>query len=269
MVDLFAADGFLEVGTYRIHYARWGEKGGRIVILHSMGMDAYSMEKLCGSLSGKYRVLALTILAHGDSTVPTEQVTLPEHAELLRTCYKQLGYTPCVLIGHSIGGRMGMILAADHPDEVKGLLLVDIAPPDPVSRPWSQQAPGELKNETEAKAYLKQRYSSFSAEYVESRLKHGFVRQPDGSLKLKPTGSPTMTSYYTDLWPYVERIRVPAKLILGSESPLVTPEKRERMTKLIPGLEVVTVKGASHMAPQDKPVEFETEVAAFLKRLNW
>ena len=199
MVDLFAADGFLEVGKYRIHYARWGEKGGRIVILHSMGMDAYSMEKLCGSLSGKYRVLALTILAHGDSTVPTEQVTLPEHAELLRTCYKQLGYTPCVLIGHSIGGRMGMILAADHPDEVKGLLLIDIAPPDPVSRPWSQQAPESLKDEAEAAAYLRQRYPGFAAEYIESRLRHGFIRMPDNSLKPKPTGSPAMTSYFGPL----------------------------------------------------------------------
>jgi pimeloyl-ACP methyl ester carboxylesterase len=78
-----------------------------------------------------------------------------------------------------------------------------------------------------------------------------------------------MTSYYTDLWPYVERIRVAAKLILGSESPLVTPEKRERMVKLIPGLEVVAVKGASHMVPQDRPADFEREVRVFLQKLRW
>jgi len=263
-----STEGFMEVGKHRIHYARWGEKGGKLVFLHSMGMDAYSMESLCESLGNRHRVLALTILAHGDSSVPTEVVPLPEHAELLRTCYKKLGYTPGVLIGHSIGGRMSMILAADHPDEVKGLILVDIAPPDPVSRPWSQLAPGELGNEAEARAYLKQRYPGFVEEYIENRLKHGFMRQPNGSLKPKPTGSPTMTSYYTDLWPYVERIRAPTKLVLGSESQLVTPEKRERMAKLIPGLEVVTVKGASHMVPQDKPAEFEKEVISFLKRIS-
>lgn len=263
-----AAEGFLELGTHRFHYVHWGEKGSKIVILHSMGMDAYSMESLCESLSGKYRVLALTILAHGDSSVPTETVPLPEHAELLRTCIKRLGYSPCVLIGHSIGGRMSMILAAEHPDEIKGLILVDIAPPDPVSRPWSQIAPGELRNEAEARAYLRQRYPGFAEEYVESRLKHGFIRKPDGTLRSKPTGSSTMTSYFTDLWPYVERIKAPAKLVLGSESQLVTPEKRERMAKLIPGLEIVTVKGASHMVPQDRPAEFEREVVSFLKRIG-
>ncbi len=263
------AEGYLNEGRYRIHYATWGERGGNIVILHSMGMDAYSMEALCESLKDSNRILALTILGHGDSTVPTGLVTLPEHTELLRSCCRRLGYTPCVLIGHSIGGRMGMILAAEHPDEMRGLVLVDIAPPDPVSRTWSQQAPGEFKNEAEARDYLRQRYPGFAAEYIESRLAHGFMRQPDGSLKPKPTGSPTMTSYYTDLWPYVDRIRVPTKLILGSESPLVTPEKRERMAKLIPGLEIATVRGASHMVPQDKPTEFEAEVRAFLKKLKY
>jgi pimeloyl-ACP methyl ester carboxylesterase len=126
-----------------------------------------------------------------------------------------------------------------------------------------------MKNVDEATAYLKERYPGFAAEYVENRLRHGFTKQPDGSLKPKPTGSPTMTSYFTDLWPYVERIKVPTELILGSESQLVTSEKRERMMKLIPGLEVVTVMGASHMVPQDKPEDFEKEIRAFLKRLKW
>jgi pimeloyl-ACP methyl ester carboxylesterase len=262
-------EGFLEVGKYRIQYACWGEGGRNIVILHSMGMDAYSMEKLCEALSRKYRILALTILAHGDSTVPLETITLPEHAELLRRCYKQLGYSPSILIGHSVGGRMGMILAAEHPDEFKGLILVDIAPPDPVPRPWSQQVPEVLKNEAEAKAYLRQRYPGFTSEYLESRLRYGFIRQLDGSLKPKPTGSPTMTSYYTDLWPYVERIKIPTKLVLGSESQLVTVEKRERMALLIPIFEFSSVKGAGHMVPQEKPSEFEEEVQSFLMKLKW
>ena len=162
---------------------------------------------------------------------------------------------------------MGIILAAEHPDEIRGLILVDIAPPDPMPRPWSQQAPASLTTEAETAAYLRQRYPSFTPVYIENRLKHGFMRQPDGTLKQKPTGSPNMTSYYTDLWPYVERIHVPTKLILGSESSLVTAEKRDKMKQLIVGIEVVTIKGATHMVPQDKPKEFERQVVAFLKKI--
>ncbi len=262
-------EGFETIGQHRIHYARWGKKGNAIVILHSMGVDDHSMDLLCEALSGRYRILALTNLAHGQSSIPKENVTLPEHAEILRECYKRLGFAPCVLIGHSIGGRMGMILAAEHPDEVRGMILVDIAPPDPVARQWSSTVPESFKNRKEAETWLKQRYPGFDPRYIENRLKHGFEKLPDGSLRPWPTGSPTMVSYSTDLWPYLGKIRIPTKLILGGNSQLVTIEKLERMRGLVKGIEVAKVEGASHMVPQDKPEEFEMEVEAFLKKLGW
>ena len=261
-------EGFLRVGKYNIHHVSWGSQGGSIVLLHSMGLDAHSMDLLAESLSGDHRILALTILGHGDSTVPTENVSLPDHAEMMRECIMRLGFTPYVLIGHSIGGRMGMILAAEHPDEVKALILVDIAPPDPMPGPWRLEAPGSFKDRDEALAYLKGRYPKFAAEYYENRLRYGFVEQPDGSLKPKPVGNDKMRSVSTDLWPYVERIMVPALLVIGSESTLVTQEKLARMKSSIPSLTVVTIQGATHMVPQDKPAEFEKAVRGFLAKVS-
>jgi pimeloyl-ACP methyl ester carboxylesterase len=261
-------EGFLKVGEYDIHYVRWGYGGSRIVLLHSMGMDAHSMDLFVEALSADHRVLALTILGHGDSTVPSKPIALPDHAELMRQCFVKLGFTPCVLIGHSIGGRMGMILAAEHPEEARALVLVDIAPPDPAPRPWSQQTPDTFRGRKEALAYLKGRYPRFAPEYYENRLRHGFKELPDGSLRPKPAGNEHMRSISTDLWPYVERIGVPTLLIIGSESELVTPEKLARMKRDIKGLTVVTIRGATHMVPQDKPTEFEKAVREFMLKLD-
>jgi pimeloyl-ACP methyl ester carboxylesterase len=185
-------EGFLRVGKYRIHYVEWGSWGNRIVLLHSMGMDAHSMDLLADSLSESHRVLALTILGHGDSTVPSEPISLPDHAELMRDCFRKLGYTPCILVGHSIGGRMGMILASEHPSEVVGLVLVDIAPPDPAPRPWRQQTPDQFGSRERALAYLRERYPRFAPEYYENRLRHGFRERKDGSLLPKPAGDDYM-----------------------------------------------------------------------------
>jgi len=262
------SEGFLRVGKYRVHYVGWGGEGSRIVLLHSMGMDAHSMDFLAESLSGSYRVLALTILGHGDSTVPSEPISLPDHAELMRKCVRRLGYTPCILIGHSIGGRMGMILASEHPSEVVGLVLVDIAPPDPSPRPWRQQAPDRFGSREEALAYLRERYPRFAPEYYENRLRHGFTERRDGSLLPKPAGNDYMRDMATDLWPYVERISVPTLLIVGSESGLVTPEKLARMKKSIPEFSSVTIEGATHMVPQDRPEEFENAVRDFIAKIG-
>lgn len=132
------SEGILRIGRFHVHHVTSSEEGSGVVLLHSMGMDAHSMDLLAEALSPAHRVLALTILGHGDSTVPSEQVPLPDHAELMLECARRLGFTPCILIGHSVGGRLGMILASEHPSEVRGLVLVDIAPPDPSPRSWSQ-----------------------------------------------------------------------------------------------------------------------------------
>lgn len=261
-------EGYLRVRTFKIHYVEWGHEGSRIVLLHSMGMDAHSMELLAEGLSPRHRILALTILGHGDSSVTREAISLQDHAELMRECYLKPGFAPCVLVGHSIGGRMGMVLASDHASEIRGLVLVDIAPPDPSPRPWSPQTPEIFGSKEDVLAYLKKRYPKFTPEYYENRLRYGFVEEPDGSLKAKPSGDVNMTSLSTDLWPYVEKIRVPTLLVIGAESTIVTPDKLARMRRSIPNLETVTIQGATHMVPQDKPAEFEKAVKTFLSKIE-
>lgn len=261
-------EGSLKVGKYEFHYVRWGDQGNRIVLLHSMGMDAHSMDLLAESLSSGHRVLALTILGHGDSTVPSEPVTLQDHAEMLLECARSLEHTPFTLVGHSVGGRLGMILAAEHPSDVKGLVLVDIAPPDTTPRAWRQRTAPILRSREEALAHLKERYPRFAPEYIENRLRYGFTEQPDGSLAPKPAGNDFMRGMSTDLWPYVERIRVPTLLVKGADSALVTPEKHARMRESIPEFASVTILGATHMVPQEKPEEFEETVRSFISKIS-
>jgi pimeloyl-ACP methyl ester carboxylesterase len=251
---------------YKIDYARWGEKGPNVVIIHSMGMDAHSMDLLTEKLSDSYRILSLTILGHGDSDIPTKAPSLLEHAEIMRDCYTTLGFKPNVLIGHSIGGMMGMILAANHGEEIRGLALIDIAPFESTDRPSRPPPPEVFANEEAAILYLKERYPSFTKAYYDNRLLHAFVKSKDGTLRLKPTGDSIRSTLATDLWPYAEKIRVPTLLIVGGSSDLVKPEAVARLRRHIPRLEAIEVIGASHMVPQDRPEEFETIVRGFIQK---
>jgi len=70
-----------------------------------------------------------------------------------------------------------------------------------------------------------------------------------------------------DLWPYAERITTPTLIIRGSESTTVSPSVQRRLKELVSGIEIVTVEGATHMVPQDKPKEFEAQVRRFLERV--
>jgi len=267
-VKMTPIEGLLKSRGFRLHYLIFGGSGEKLVLLHSMGMDAHSFDEFSNSLKKDYQLLAFDILDHGESEKPKEPVGLLEHAETIRDGYRQLGFFPNVLIGHSIGGRIGMVLTAEYPEEFKGLILVDIAPIDPSRKYTPPPPPPEFfEDEEDARKYLKIRYPNLSDKYVENRLKYAFTRDEKGRLKLKLYGDVIRSSPFIDLWPYLEKIKIPTLLILGKESTLVSPTTLDKMRGIIPGLEVSTVEGASHMVPQDKPVEFEELIRNFLKKI--
>jgi esterase len=263
-------EGFLKSGGYKFHYLLWGATGPKLVFIHSMGMDARGFDTTTRALSDRYQILALDILDHGDSDTPSEPVALPDHADLMRDCYRQLGFMPNVLVGHSVGGMLGMVLAAEYPDDLKGLVLVDIAPftMDRERRPPRPQPPESFEDEEDARKYLTERYPDFTEEAVENRLKYSFVTGDDGKLRRKKTGDAIRGGLSTDLWPYVERMRVPTLLLKGATSQTVTDETVERMEKTLPELEVVKVEGVGHMIPQGKPAEFLELLERFFNRLE-
>ncbi|MDH5201496.1 MAG: alpha/beta hydrolase [Candidatus Bathyarchaeota archaeon] len=261
-------EGFLKSGGHRIHYLLWGGSGPKLVFLHSMGMDARGFDTISGALAKEYQVLALDILDHGDSDTPEEPVGLRDHAEIMQDCYRQLGFYPNVLVGHSVGGMMGMVIAAEHPEDLKGLVLVDIAPFEMTGRPSRPPPPEHFADEEEARRYFRERYPGFTPEAVENRVRYALTRDEKGRLKLKPTGDAIRQGLATDLWPYVERMMAPTLMILGSESTLVTEETVKRMKRTLPDLKAVTVRGATHMVPQDKPEEFEGHLRTFLEGLS-
>ncbi len=259
-------EGYLSSKGYRVHHVKWGEKGPKVLLIHSMGMDGHSMDKLAENLKDDYQVLSLTILDHGDSDPPKRPISLPDHAEVMRGCYTQLGFAPSVLIGHSVGGMMGMVLTAKHPVEFKGLVLVDIAPFELTGRSSRSEPPESFRDEADALRWLRERYPLFADYYYENRLRYAFEKEEE-VLKLKPRGDRVRSGLATDLWPYVERIVTPTLLLRGEQSDLVTPETLKRMEDTLPELDVVEVENTGHMIPQDVPEEFERLVRGFLNRV--
>ena len=98
-------------------------------------------------------------------------------------------------------------------------------------------------------------------------MKHGLKKDDEERLTLKSRPEVMRPSLAHDLWPFAEAISIPTLIIKGSESTTVSPVAQERMEKLIPDFEVVSVEGATHMVPQDKPEEFEGHLRRFLGRV--
>lgn len=129
--------------------------------------------------------------------------------------------------------------------------------------------PESFGSETEALNYFRTRYSGFTDAALQNRLKYGTRKGRDGKLRLvADAGSGNMLrgSLAFDLWPFVSKIRAPTLLVRGSDSQVVSDSSVAKMRQTLRNLEVLTVKGATHIVPQDRPAEFLEAVRSFLKK---
>jgi pimeloyl-ACP methyl ester carboxylesterase len=262
-------EGFVSSGGFQIHYLRWRGEGPKLVLLHSFGMDAHSFDDFSKAVSGDFDVLALDLIDLGDSEKPGREVLLKEHAEVIRGAYSQLGFSLNVVIGHSIGGILGVVLATEYPEDIKGLVLVDIGPmPKDRPRRSRPEPPESFVDEEAVRSYLRGRYTIPGHEFIENRIKHTFVKDENGRYLFKYNGAAIRGHIEEDLWPYAERLSVPTLLMLGGKDSIVPSETVEKMKNIIPRLKIVTVDGATHAIPQDRPKAFEWEIRAFMASLK-
>ena len=122
----------VEVRGCRIHYLRWGEPGRPgILLVHGGAAHAEWWAHVAPMLAGEYSVVAIDLSGHGHSEwrehYPREVwgeeiLAVAEHAEFAG---------PPILVGHSMGGLISILTAADHSDRLAGAVILD----SPVTRP--------------------------------------------------------------------------------------------------------------------------------------
>ncbi len=106
-----------------LHYVETGS-GVPIVFAHGLLMDHSMFEAQRQALSERYRVLAYDHRGQGDSA-PAEAYDMDSLCEDAVDLVRATGSAPCHFVGLSMGGFVGMRLAARYPELVRSLTLLD------------------------------------------------------------------------------------------------------------------------------------------------
>jgi pimeloyl-ACP methyl ester carboxylesterase len=112
-----------------VHYVDFGGDGKPIVMVHGLGGNAMNWMSVGPALSQGHRVLALDLAGFGRTPLFNRSTTLGANAELVHSFIEQVAGEPAILMGNSMGGHIAILEAADHPQWVDALILVDPAIP--------------------------------------------------------------------------------------------------------------------------------------------
>lgn len=145
MLNPWTSQGTAGKGPHTLHYrlrAGSSPQGRRVVLIHSLGLDATLWNEVAAHLPESITVCAYDCRGHGLSGAGALPYSMQGFAEDLRRLLDHLGWPDVELAGCSMGGCIAMEFAARHPQRVAVLTLIDTTAwygPESAQL-WSQRA---------------------------------------------------------------------------------------------------------------------------------
>jgi len=111
----------------RIFYTDQGS-GEPILLLHGFLENSTMWDFLLPSLAKTYRIICIDLLGHGKSECLGYVHTMDDFSEVVLSVMSELHLNQSILIGHSMGGYVGVAFAKAYPEKVKALCLLNSTP---------------------------------------------------------------------------------------------------------------------------------------------
>jgi pimeloyl-ACP methyl ester carboxylesterase len=258
-----------------LHTTTLGDSGGRVVFCHGLFGQGKNWSAIGKAISGDHRVLLVDMPDHGESpwsdrfdyVAAADQV-----AELLSA--DGGADDPAALVGHSMGGKICMLVALRHPELVERLVVVDVAP---VAYDHADEFDGYIKamraidldhlaRRSEADAAL---HEAVPDPTVRGFLLQSLRREDDHwrwllNLEVLGRDLDAITDWPEEalagVAPYDGRVL----WVGGANSDYTAPEHVAAMDRWFPRNRRVTVKGAGHWVHSEQPQVFVEVLRRFL-----
>jgi pimeloyl-ACP methyl ester carboxylesterase len=253
----------VRIGPQQVRYVRRKAPDARpgdlpIVVLHGWGAHIEAVAPILAALDGAPDLIALDLPGFGESEAPDQAWDVDSYARFMIHFLDEMGVERAHLVGHSHGGRVSIALAADEPERVDRLVLVDSAGLRP-KRGWRYRwrvavaklgrliariggGPGRGLQE-------RMRARVASRDYLEaSEAMRGTFRAVVGA----------------DLADRLPRIEAPTLLVWGDRDEDTPLWMAHRMQELIPDAGLVVLEGAGHYSYADASGQFSVVARRFL-----
>lgn len=233
------------------HYHIVGNKQKTLLILPGWMRSTDEWLPVAKQLSAEYQVILLDLPGFGKTQKPETTYSIYDYADFVEHFLNKLDEKQVTLLGHSFGGRIGIILSAKT-KLIPDLILIDAA--------------GVEKRTTIAKMKIQ------FFKLTKILLPKKFVtqlRNKLGSQDYKTAGE--MRNIFIkvineDLSYLLSEISVPTLLIWGNKDEEVPEWKTKLMKELIPNAKLRVVWGAGHSPHLEKPTEFMEILNDYLER---
>jgi pimeloyl-ACP methyl ester carboxylesterase len=261
------------VRSQRFHFSEWGEPGRpQILLLHGGNQSAHSWDLVSLHLSDRYHVFALDQRGHGDSEWNREQdYSIDSMVGDALAFIADQGLRDAIVFGHSMGGRVALTMATEHPSLARALVIVDVGPE--FSTEGSKTIQHFVVHNVEfddLEIFLDnvQKYDPFrSRAHIERTVKYNMLRRADGKYisKVDHRRIPLRNKDLT--LDHMRTLTCPVLVLRGAESNILEPDAAIRFVEALPNGQLVTVPKCGHNVHSGNTLGFLEAINPFLAAL--
>ena len=273
----------------KIQLALWKGKGKEILCIHGLTANSRFWDCLASALSPRHKIIAMDLRGRGLSDKPPTGYSIDDHCKDVLAVMDDLGLDRPVLMGHCLGAFISLAFAAQYPNRVDRLILVD--------------GGGKLTGDQMAKVFagikpsldrLGQIFPSFETylslmkqapylqpwnSYMETYFRYE-IEEAQGGIRSrvhrKHIEEEAKNLEKVDSRNFYKKVKVPTLILRATkgmlaEDDLLLPEDVvEQMVREIPNAKRVDVEGANHYSILFQPnVKRDQAILQFLQETNF
>ncbi|PCJ24872.1 MAG: alpha/beta hydrolase [SAR86 cluster bacterium] len=255
-----------------LNYRQYSKKGTPLLILHGLFGSLSNWGWHSKQLAEHFAVYGVDLRNHGDSFHDGE-LNYQLMANDVRQLMGSLKIESCYMIGHSMGGKVAMQLALNHPDLIEKLIVVDIAPVA-----YSVESGGHvnvmagmnslnfelIRNRADAEEKLGKFIQDESTrKFILTNLKRNENGRYQWRLNL-----PAIEDHYDELRGNLSidsTFSKPVLFVKGALSDYIQAQYEKEILRLFPAARVKIIMQAGHWLHAEKPQAFQKVAMNFLQ----
>ncbi len=236
-----------------------------MLLLHPLGVNRSFWDGVVPALDG-FEVLTYDFPGHGRTPVPAEPYTVEDLADQARRLLAEEGYARVDVVGVSLGGLVALRLAAEAPELVRRLVVVDAVPvyPEPMRDMWGDRAARAPIEGVEA--FLE---PTLALWFTAGRLAEGGpVVESTRRAFLAEDGRGYALACRAleraDVTGVLDRITAPTLVVCGEDDAPPFVAAAQDLGERLPDARVVWLSPARHAGVLEQPEQFREALVGFL-----
>lgn len=255
----------IQVNGIALDYEAYG-KGDVLLLLHGLGSTKKDWDAQVPFFSKKWRVIALDLRGHGDSTKPLNDYGVAFMAEDIKQFLDKLTIKKATIVGFSMGGAVAFQMAVSYPEYLNNLVIVNSSPD---FNNMGKTGEDLLTNRTQfletkgVEALAKEISFNMFPEDHQTDLRNAFEARCK-----KNEYNAYYKSFVTLMtWGLGEKIKdiTTRTLVVASDMDYTPVSFKEAYVKNLPNAELIVIKNSRHGVVIDQPKAFNVALQKFLE----